>query len=66
MLPLRFIRENEALVRERLDTRGGELPLDELLALDSQRRQPLTRVESLRAARKEVSRDIGKATGTQR
>ena len=66
MLPLRFIRENEALVRERLDTRGGELPLDELLALDSQRRQLLTTVESLRAARKQVSRDIGKATETQR
>lgn len=66
MLPLRFIRENETLVRERLSTRGGELPLDELLSLDNQRRQLLTQVESLRAERKQVSRAIGKASAAER
>lgn len=66
MLPLRFIRDNEALVRERLATRGGDLPLDELLSLDNQRRQLLTTVEGLRAARKSVSRAIGKAAGAER
>ncbi len=66
MLPLRFIREHEALVRERLATRGGDLPLDELLRLDNQRRQLLTKVESLRAERRKVSRGIGQASGSER
>ncbi|MYD95604.1 MAG: serine--tRNA ligase, partial [Chloroflexi bacterium] len=66
MLPLRFIREHEALVRERLATRGGDVPLDALLNLDNQRRQLLTKVEGLRAARKQVSRGIGKASGDGR
>jgi seryl-tRNA synthetase len=66
MLPLRFIRENETLVRERLATRGGDVPLDELLSLDNQRRQLLTEVESLRAARRKVSRSIGRASGEER
>lgn len=66
MLPLRFIRDHEALVRERLATRGGDLPLDELLALDNQRRQLLTKVERLRAARRQVSRGIGRAAGGER
>ena len=66
MLPLRFIREHEALVRERLATRGGDLPLDELLRLDNQRRRLLTTVESLRAERRQVSRGIGQASGSER
>ena len=66
MLPLRFIREHEALVRERLSARGGDVPLDELLELDNRRRQLLTRVEGLRAARRKVSRGIGQASGHER
>ncbi len=66
MLPLKFIRENEALLRERLATRGGDIPLDELLSLDRQRRQLLTKVEGLRAARRKVSRGIGRASGSER
>ena len=66
MLPLRFIREHEALVRKRLATRGGDMPLDELLSLDKQRRRLLTEVEDLRAARKQVSRGIGSASGAER
>ena len=66
MLPLRFIREHEALVRERLATRGGDFLLDDLLGLDNQRRQLLTMVEDLRAARRKVSRGIGQASGGER
>lgn len=66
MLPLRFIREHETLVRERLATRGGDLPLDDLLALDNKRRRLLTKVESLRAARKDTSRKIGQASADKR
>ena len=66
MLPLRFIREHEALVRERLARRGGDTPLDELLGLDNKRRQLLTEVEGLRAVRRTVSRDIGRASGRER
>jgi seryl-tRNA synthetase len=66
MLPLRFIRENETLVRERLTARGGDVPLDHLLRLDNQRRQLLAEVESLRASRRKVSRSIGRASGEER
>ncbi len=53
-------------MRERLATRGGDMPLDELLSLDNRRRRLLTQVEGLRAARKKVSRGIGGASGDER
>ena len=61
MLDIRAIRENPGAVRERLATRcaGDEAKIDEVLALDEQRRKHLAEVESLKAQRNKVSKEIG-------
>ncbi len=61
MLPLRFLRENADLVRTGLIARGDEAPLDDLLAVDEQRRALLIEVEQWRAERNRLSRAIGAA-----
>jgi seryl-tRNA synthetase len=60
MLDLKFIRENPALVREALVKLNTEAPIDEILELDEERRNLLQEVESLRARRNAVSKDIGR------
>ena len=60
MLELRFIRENEALVRSALGNRGSTFNLDGLLALDRRRRQILTDGEILKHQRNDASEKIGK------
>jgi len=57
MLDIRFIRENPDLVREAIANRQDTTPLDEILKLDSQRRQKINDLENLRHARKEASRE---------
>ena len=52
MLDLKFIRDNPDLVREAISHRKDNAPLDEILQLDSERRQKLTELENLRHARK--------------
>ena len=58
MLDLKYIRENTDLVREALAKRHADVPIDEILALDEQRRRLLIESESLRARRNEVSHQI--------
>ncbi|NOQ43818.1 MAG: serine--tRNA ligase, partial [Dehalococcoidia bacterium] len=60
MLSLQFIRENPELVREALQKRQSGEFIDDVLAFDEQRRSLLTDVESLKARRNEVSKQIGK------
>jgi seryl-tRNA synthetase len=60
MLDMRFIRENEARVREALKNRGSDYDLDALLALDQRRRAMLTEVEALKSERNSKSKDIGR------
>ena len=57
MLDLRFIRENPDLLREAIANRHDTAPLDEILKLDSERRQKMTELEDLRHARKQASKD---------
>jgi|YNPNPStandDraft_1061719.scaffolds.fasta_scaffold00775_3 seryl-tRNA synthetase len=61
MLDIRIIRENPDVVRERLVVRGisGRDHVGELLALDERRRSLLVEVESLKAQRNRVSKEIG-------
>ncbi|MFC1908835.1 serine--tRNA ligase [Chloroflexota bacterium] len=61
MLDLKFIRDNTDLVREALKKRQDSAPIDEILQLDSERRQKVTELEDLRRARKEVAREREKA-----
>ncbi|MBM4154716.1 MAG: serine--tRNA ligase [Lentisphaerae bacterium] len=60
MLDMKFIRENEAKVREALKNRGSDYDLDALLALDQRRRAALTEVEALKNERNSKSKDIGR------
>ena len=60
MLDLNFIRERPAEVREGLRKLHAEAPLDEILALDAERRRLVAETESLRARRNEVSKQISR------
>ena len=60
MLSLQFIRQNPDLVRESLTKRGEVSGLDEVLRLDEERRRLIQEAESLRARKKQVSKEIGK------
>ena len=57
MLDLKFIRDNIDLVRQAIEKRQDTAPLDEILHLDSERRQRILELESLRHERKEASRE---------
>jgi len=57
MLDLKFIRENADIVRQALEDRQDSAPVDEILQLDSERRQKILELESLRHARKEAARE---------
>lgn len=62
MLDLKFIRENIELVRQAVANRQTTAPLDEILALDDERRQKLLELENLRHARKQIARERRDAT----
>jgi len=57
MLDLKFIRENTDTVRQVLKNRQDSAPLDEILQLDSERRQKILELENLRHTRKETARE---------
>lgn len=61
MLDIKLIRDQPDFVRQRLATRGAgdERRIDDLLKLDEQRRKLLGEVETLKAQRKRVSKEIG-------
>ncbi len=59
MLSIELIRRDPEFVRQALASRGEEGPLEELLALDTQCRQAISRGDELRARRNQVSRAIG-------
>jgi seryl-tRNA synthetase len=58
MLDLRAIRDDPTPAREALARRGAADALDELLELDSRRRELLPSVEGRRAAQNEASGEI--------
>ena len=68
MLDIKLIREKTGFVRQRLATRGAgdEAKIDELLKLDEQRRKLLTELESLKAQRNRVSKEIGALMGQKK
>jgi seryl-tRNA synthetase len=59
MLDLKFIRENTDFVRRAVALRQDKAPIDEIICLDSSKRQKLTEVEELRRQRKEIARQQG-------
>lgn len=60
MLDIRFIRENKDIIKESLDARNSDYPLDELLELDRTRRDILVEVEAVKKKRNDASALIGK------
>jgi seryl-tRNA synthetase len=66
MLDLKFIRENPDLIKEALVKLNTTAPLDDILALDEERRELLSEVEGLRHERNIVSKEIGRMKNGQR
>lgn len=64
MLDKNFVRDNLDFVRERLAARGGDYPLDELIAADIEWRNITLKSEELRRRRNEESEAIGKLKRT--
>jgi seryl-tRNA synthetase len=63
MIDLKLIRESPEMVREAIATLQLTAPIDEILALDEQRREILHEVEELRARRNLLSKEIGRLRG---
>ncbi|MFB3052367.1 MAG: serine--tRNA ligase [Dehalococcoidia bacterium] len=60
MLSIQLIRENPDEVRRGLARRGADdIPLDDILSLDTERRRNLQEVEPLRSERNAISKQIG-------
>ncbi|MGP8079318.1 MAG: serine--tRNA ligase [Dehalococcoidales bacterium] len=57
MLDIKFIRENPDIVRQAILNRHDKAPLDEILQLDSERRQKMTELEDLRRNRKQAAKE---------
>jgi seryl-tRNA synthetase len=68
MLDITLIRKQPDFVRQRLAARhgGDEAHIDEILKLDEQRRKALAEVESLKALRNKVSKEIGALMGQRK
>jgi len=60
MLDINLIREKPEMVKAAIIDLNTEAPIDEILALDAQRRDILTEVEALRSTRNTVSKEIGR------
>lgn len=60
MLDRLFVRENLAFVKERLSSRGGNYPLEELVSAESEWKAATLKGEDLRRQRNEASERIGK------
>ena len=60
MLDRNFVRENLDFVRETLAARGGQYPLEDLVAADAEWKRIILRSEELRRQRNEASEAIGK------
>ncbi len=61
MLDIKLIRSNPEFVKERLKTRDEAyaLMIDELLAVDGERRKIIAEVETLKAEKNKLSKEIG-------
>jgi seryl-tRNA synthetase len=68
MLDINLIRKQPEFVKQRLGTRGAgdEAHIDPILRLDESRRKALAEVESLKAVRNKVSKEIGMLMGQKK
>lgn len=61
MLDLKFIRDNKELVKEGLKNKNSNINVDEVLAIDEERRKLLLEVETLKAQRNKANDEISAA-----
>lgn len=68
MLDIKRIRDDASAIKARLALRGGndEQSIDQLLALDEERRKAITEVEQLKAKRNAASKEIGALMGQKK
>jgi seryl-tRNA synthetase len=66
MIDIAYLREHRAELAQSLARRGVELDLDALAELDEQRRSVRTTAEELRAAQKEIGKDIPRLSGDEK
>ena len=59
MLDIKYLRQNIEFVREKMTQRGQSIDFDHFTSLDTQRRDILMEVETLRSERNNVSKKIG-------
>ncbi|MBK8944211.1 MAG: serine--tRNA ligase [Ignavibacteriae bacterium] len=60
MLDIKLIRENPEFVNKGLESKNVKNGIDEIILLDSSRREKLQKVEDLKAKRNSASQEIGK------
>ena len=66
MIDIKFLRENPDIVKENIKKKfqDDKLPLvDEVIALDEEKRQTIIRADELRANRNKLSKEIGSLMG---
>ena len=61
MIATELIRRNPEVVREAMRIRGADAPIDKIVALDDDRRSLIAQIDTLRATRNEVSRELGRS-----
>ena len=67
MIDLKFLRENPDVVRDSQKKRGEDVAIvDQILALDSVRRDAITEFETLRAEQNTLSKSVGAAKGDEK
>ncbi len=59
MLDIRLIREDKEKINELLKRRNGELSVDEIIEIDTQRRKIQFEADEFRSQRKNISQEIG-------
>jgi seryl-tRNA synthetase len=65
MLDLRLIREDPERVKAAVATTDTEAPIDEIVALDEQRRALVTEVETLKAELNKGSKEVGRTNDAE-
>jgi seryl-tRNA synthetase len=60
MIDIKFLRDNPEQIRQALQNRNDNAPIDEIIKLDECYRKSLQEIESLRARRNDVSKQISK------
>ena len=65
MLDIKFIRENQGLVKKACQEKGIQVDIGALLEIDKKRREILQAIEDMRAQKNKASKEIGAVKSEQ-